>query len=481
VEAVIPDNFPVNFPEMEGRWKTTVTFALEMPIATMYTVPQPQRVSRPANYHFAYNPDGSVDIATIRVDKALLGGETYTVEAAVTDASISQLREAGTEYPEWVVERYLQIPSSITPRTLMLAQDITSGLDNPYDIAEAITQYLRDNIEYTDTLPERPPEQDPIDWMLFDLRQGFCNYYASAEVIMLRSLGIPARLAVGYAQGERTLGIEEILDIPEDQIGREIELGLQTAEYYEVKQQDAHAWPEVYFPGIGWVEFEPTGNQLPIVRSERSELTTAEESSEELAGLEDPREDQPQDEQGEDSQGEDEITGEDDRTAFTIGMISLVAGLILIAVAFTWRKFRKRGGQSLPMLVQRSFYRFNLKPPDFLQRWAQRASLPAMGNAYMEINRALARLGATPDPNLTPAERAMALAALLPMLEEPIHTLLVEYHAAAYSPHAANDGVALQSGRTIRNTSYLAMLQRWLARWQEPASRRAATLLSPQQ
>ena len=146
---------------------------------------------------------------------------------------------AGNDYPEWVRERYLQVPPNITPRTLQLARDLTAELANPYDKAAAITNWLRANIEYSNSVPQLPNNQEPIDWFLFDLKQGFCNYYATAEIMLLRSIGIPARIAVGYTQGET----EELSQV------------------YTVKQRDAHAWPEVYFPGLGWIEFEPTSSQ----------------------------------------------------------------------------------------------------------------------------------------------------------------------------------------------------------------------------
>ena len=91
------------------------------------------------------------------------------------------------------------------------------------------------------TVEAPPAGQDPLDWFLFHSKKGFCNYYATAEVLLLRSAGIPARMVVGFAQGE--------FDPPN---------------HYVVRQRDSHAWPEVYFPGIGWVEFEPTSNQAPL-------------------------------------------------------------------------------------------------------------------------------------------------------------------------------------------------------------------------
>jgi len=127
-----------------------------------------------------------------------------------------------------VKERYLKLPSSITQRTRQLAQDITQGLDNPYDKVAAVTEYLRQNITYKDKIPATPRDRETIDWFLFDIQVGYCNYYATAEVILLRALGIPARWAIGYAQGER------------------LETGM-----YLVRELNAHSWPEVYFSGIG--------------------------------------------------------------------------------------------------------------------------------------------------------------------------------------------------------------------------------------
>ena len=92
---------------------------------------------------------------------------------------------------------------------------------------------------YQTTLPKVPDDVDPVEWFLFDNKAGFCNYFASSDVLMLRSLGIPARLAAGYAQGEWN----------------------KDTGAYTVLSGDYHAWPEVFFPGIGWIPFEPTAAQ----------------------------------------------------------------------------------------------------------------------------------------------------------------------------------------------------------------------------
>ncbi|MCK4317030.1 MAG: transglutaminase domain-containing protein, partial [Anaerolineae bacterium] len=199
-QPVTPTHFGLTFPEAEERWTATFAFNLAIPIATLYTPPQPIWVSRPAQANLAYNPDGTADLAALHAAKPLRAGETYQARSSLSTATIAQLRTAGADYPLWVTDRYLQIPSTVTTRTLQLARQITSGMDNPYDIVAAVTTYLRTHIQYSETVPPPPPDQEPLDWFLFDLRQGFCSYYASTEVILLRSLGIPARLAVGFAQ-----------------------------------------------------------------------------------------------------------------------------------------------------------------------------------------------------------------------------------------------------------------------------------------
>jgi len=94
-------------------------------------------------------------------------------------------------------------------------------------------------------LPQPPTDQDIVDYFLFDLKRGYCDYYATAMVVMARATGLPARLAVGYASGE--------FDPANNR--------------YVVTAADAHSWVEIYFPGVGWVPFEPTGGRPEIVRT----------------------------------------------------------------------------------------------------------------------------------------------------------------------------------------------------------------------
>ncbi|NWG15722.1 MAG: hypothetical protein HXY41_03730 [Chloroflexi bacterium] len=218
----------------------------------IYTAPQPARVDLPTRTDLRYAPDDetrtSMNISVIRPTRVLRRGDTYTVTSLMSGASANQLRAAGVGYPEWLARMYLQISPSITDRTIRLAQAIAAeaGAATPYDQAKAIESWLRTNIVYNESIPQPPRNQDPVDWVLFDLRQGYCNYYASAMVMMLRSLGIPARMAAGFAQGEWD----------------------PVQNTYVVKERDAHTWVEVFFPGYGWIEFEPTAAQSPLNRAD---------------------------------------------------------------------------------------------------------------------------------------------------------------------------------------------------------------------
>ncbi|NTV62853.1 MAG: transglutaminase domain-containing protein [Oscillochloris sp.] len=164
-------------------------------------------------------------------------GMVYTITALVSRADIQSLKSAGSDYPNWVRERYLQIPDSVTSYTRDLAVRIVSeaGAVTPYEQAVAIEAYLR-TFRYNETITLPSNGVDPIEWFLFDKREGYCDYFASSMVMMLRSLGVPSRWAQGYAGGVFNA-----------------ERGV-----YEVRENVAHSWPEVYFPGIGWERFEPT-------------------------------------------------------------------------------------------------------------------------------------------------------------------------------------------------------------------------------
>lgn len=221
----------------------------------IYAAPQPREMGLGVDAELNCVPEGGpecvrrnqeVDVAIIRARDPLREGDDYTVTSSISVASADELRPAGTIYPEWVTRTYLQGGGSISGELRSLTEQIVSqsGAVTPYDKAKAVEQWLRANILYNEKIPTPPSNVDPIDWFIFDIREGYCNYYSSAMVMMLRSQGIPSRMAAGFAEGTYS---------PNDGS-------------YLVRENDAHTWVEVFFPGFGWVEFEPTADELPLNR-----------------------------------------------------------------------------------------------------------------------------------------------------------------------------------------------------------------------
>ncbi|HEY2980017.1 MAG TPA: transglutaminase domain-containing protein [Anaerolineales bacterium] len=175
--------------------------------------------------------------------------EEYTAESLLSQPSENQLRTAGVFYPDWVTARYLGLPPTVPERVLALARELTATAASPYDRAVAIETYLR-QIPYDLQVPAPPTGRDVSDFFIFDLKKGYCDYYATAMTVLARAAGLPARFVIGYASGT---------------------YDARSAQYV-VTQSEAHAWTEIYFPDIGWVEFEPTPSQPAPLRSGRTDV-----------------------------------------------------------------------------------------------------------------------------------------------------------------------------------------------------------------
>jgi transglutaminase-like putative cysteine protease len=163
------------------------------------------------------------------------GRIAYSVSSDIATPAEDQLRaEPPAALPE-LLRRYLQVPK-LDSRIEVLAHQITREEANSYDKARAIEAYLKTQFRYT--LDLKPvANKDPLAEFLFDLKEGHCEYFASAMVIMLRTLGIPARIVNGFQMGE----LNELNN------------------FYTVRESDAHSWVEVYFPrSEAWIEFDPT-------------------------------------------------------------------------------------------------------------------------------------------------------------------------------------------------------------------------------
>ncbi|MCL1630729.1 DUF3488 and transglutaminase-like domain-containing protein [Sporolactobacillus sp. CPB3-1] len=162
----------------------------------------------------------------------------------------SQLRK--TDVPpdsKAIRNRYLQLPSKLPNRVRALGQRLTSGHDNRYDQVRAVVDYLRSSrFRYaTDQIPRPSRGQDYVDQFLFSTRVGYCDNFSTAMVVLLRSAGIPARWVKGFTAGEYQGQVQETVNGEKKSLNK-----------YQITNADAHSWGEVYFPGSGWVPFEPT-------------------------------------------------------------------------------------------------------------------------------------------------------------------------------------------------------------------------------
>jgi protein-glutamine gamma-glutamyltransferase len=177
----------------------------------------------------------------LRLPQSLKPGFTYSVVSYRPEFNPERLRRASTQYPAYLAWRYLQLPANISYRVKRLAGVIAAPYKNNYDKVMALTQHLSTQYRYNLYPPPLPPGAEVVDTFLFEDKEGICEQYATALTVMARALGIPARLAVGYAPGDYSA----------------------ITNYYEVRRTHAHSWVEVYFPEYGWVPFDPTPGWSP--------------------------------------------------------------------------------------------------------------------------------------------------------------------------------------------------------------------------
>jgi transglutaminase-like putative cysteine protease len=155
-----------------------------------------------------------------------------TPPPAVTAAS---LEKAGEVYPQRITDRYLQLPTTLPPRIRALAAEITQKASTPYQKAQDIKKYLG-TLTYDLSISAPAEGEDGVDYFLFTQKAGYCNYFASAAAVLLRSSGVPARMVVGFMPGQYDSGTHS----------------------YIIRDRDYHAWIEIYYPGEGWVEMDVT-------------------------------------------------------------------------------------------------------------------------------------------------------------------------------------------------------------------------------
>ena len=226
-----------NLPETQldaGQFRLVHYRVVMEPIGTSMLFLPPVPVELTGRFRsIAFDEGGSIS----NMDRAHMT-ESYEGISQVNLPSATTLRSSSGKYPPEIVIKYLDRPS-VDSRIPALVAQITAGARTDFDKAVAIQNYLKQNFTYTLNLPVRTPA-DPIGDFLFERKQGHCEYFASTMTVMLRLVGIPARIVNGFQSGEYN-----------DVTGS-----------YIVRARDAHSWVEAYMPSIGWYTFDPTPASL---------------------------------------------------------------------------------------------------------------------------------------------------------------------------------------------------------------------------
>ncbi len=471
---------PYTYP-WTNRQPLDFTFTAATNVRSLYTPGALVAIDQPVEIWLDRLANDQVDIQGLIKTENLSISQSYTINALVAAPTIRDLRNAGENYPPEILEAYLQLPDDLPERIRLEAQKIAGDEPTPYDKTIAITNYLRQEMEYTPTIPQIPQQRDPVDWFLFTGKRGFCNYYASAEVLMLRSLGVPARLAAGYARGEGDSG----------------------GQNFTVRQKDSHAWPEIYFPDIGWVEFEPTTALSGITRLSGEEarptldLTDA-ESLRDRPMLDDEFPRLPEEAQKQTVETAPPL--QPAATARQPIIVSLTISILGVSAALLYVGRRKivqlpirlsafyqtRTHRPPPAWLQswsldaiqwldRPLPRLHFTPPPLIARMIQRAHLRLppwiqrserwlranpIERDFIVVDLALHWLGQSPLPAQTPAERVTTLIKYLPEAEQPALTLLQAFQTITYSHHSPQ---LPENHRAAQQVLFLAA-RAWLRR-----------------
>lgn len=275
------DPSPEDLAAIEGtdsrqEFRVEIGYATAMPsAASPVQVESAQRV--------AQRSDGTL----LAAEQPMGSGTTYAVTSRQLPADPDTLLAAGElEVPEAVREQYATPPTA-SPRVVELVGRVTADASTDVERVRALEQWMDDTTEYSLDAPLSPAGVDVVDHFLFESRLGWCEQIASSLVVMARLAGVPARLATGFTQGEWDA----------------------VAGRFVVRERDAHAWAEVWFPEVGWVTFDPTAS-VPLAGTEEATPGAGARDWREVAGV----------------------------ALLVVGVLSLVAGAL-------GRRWRQRGAR----------------------------------------------------------------------------------------------------------------------------------------
>jgi transglutaminase-like putative cysteine protease len=376
----------------------------------LFAANEPQKADVP--YQFYTGADRTYSTSLHALNRSQAAG-TYTVTSLVSIADKQTLRRVAATYPDYIKTKYLQLPSTLPQRVKNLAHQLLDNIPNQYDRAEIVETVLRSPpYSYSPQVKATPPGKDPVDYFLFDLKQDFCEYFASAMVILLREVGVPARLVEGFTTGTYD----------------------PATRAYVVREQDAHAWVEVYFPQYGWIEFEPTPSQPPFPRPDAA-VTNSDGSSASGSGEGGGDPNNP----GRLNRGEGDLD-QGEAGAFTgDGVVAAVRAIdsrpVLVFLGL------------LLLLLALAVARFN---------WRFRRYGP-IESAWGKTKLLASYVGYPAHPSQTTYEFASSLGAALPETHDPVHSLAQARVLERYSPRGADDD-AQEAAVTAWHQAASAML-----------------------
>ncbi len=379
---------------------------IEGPRNVLYAPAEPLSADRP--YTAWANDAGELVALQLSGDVT-----TYTVLSAASNAGERMLRVAGSSYPESIRRVYLQLPDGLDPQLAATAGEWTAGAATPYDEALALQSRLR-QIPYTLAVPPPPAGREPVAWFLFELRQGYCDYYASAMVVLARLRGIPARLAIGYHTGTW-----------DEESGE-----------YRVTELDAHSWPELYFPGYGWLPFEPTAAQPPAAYPPGE------------AGFEEPEEPELAGRLAElEALGQQHAQQSQQQAIARLAVQFLLAAAAIAAAALYHSATR-------PLVDQKPYERF--------ARWGSRMGFPPDA-ADTSLEYACRIAGAAPRLAERAAAKGSAARAAW-ATQQAAPNLAADFSRRRYGRAEADDTTGENESRRWRSL-WSALRRLWLARW----------------
>lgn len=396
-----------NAPLPGSERNDQVVTVIELRGALVPAAPEPMTARGP-NAHY-----NALTSSVIKTESELDEGDSYEISSAMPRFSPDVLRQATSASPPDAI--FLQLPDSLPDEVAATAAEVTAAGATAFDKLVLLQDWFRDNFTYSTDVPDGNGASAISSFL--EHRIGYCEQFSATYAAMARTLGLPSRVAVGFTQGEQ--------------------LGDGS---YLVRGRNAHAWPEVWFDGLGWVPFEPTpGRGQP-----GAQAYTGVEPSQEVA----PQPETPT---------TTTTTTLPPTTTTVAGQEGQAPPPPTAAPPTTAPPpvpppdADADPGRSFPWLLVLAVVAavaFVLALPALVRRWRRRRVGPATDPAHMLLElwdralAALAAIGFRPNPALTPLEVSADAAETFPSVAEPLQRLAGAATSASYAPPDAVAAIA---------------------------------------